>query len=453
MSSTLRTSSPASAPSPAAAPSPAGSPAPAVQKVIDGEWTVERLREHLAQVGTPLISAAGTRQCDVTFVVEDPRAAVGDGAAGGDPSGGASGDAANESADAPILLRTLIDRSLPDDLRMQRIEGTGIHHLTLRLPSVLRFAYWFQRASSDGGPGAGPRGGGELLPDPHNGRGIRGGGAASSAVAVLPAAQPLPFLESALRREPSPLEELRVPSAVLGAERRVWVSLPPGVADAAAARATVEPLPVVIVFDGGEDHTAPAVRDELVEAALVRPAVVVLVDQEERRALDLTGSTRFARFLADELMPLLRERYGVSPYPEDTVLSGSSFGGLCAGWTALNRPEVFGAAILQSPSCWHHPDLPGPGEDMPLAVTTPTPTLIRAFQRDAPARIRLFHEVGNLEFGPPPAKVWQVLGNRWLHDILVEKGYETHYREYAGGHDPAWWRGTWADGLRWTLPA
>ncbi|MGY5765156.1 alpha/beta hydrolase [Brachybacterium sp. DNPG3] len=408
----LRSSAPASAPA----------PAPAVQKLIDGEWSVERLREHLEKVGTPLITAAGTRQCDVTFVLEAP------------PS-----EASSE--DAPITLRTIIDRSLPEDLRLQRIEGTDVHHLTLRLPAVLRFAYSFRRGAD------------EALPDPHNDRPVPGGRAEASSVAVLPAAQPLPFLASALRREPAHLEELRIPSASLGAERRVWVSLPPGVADAEQARTTAEPLPVVIVFDGTADHTAPAVRDELVEAALVRPAVVVLVDQEDCRNLDLTGSARFARFLTAELMPLLRDHYGISSYPEDAVLSGSSFGGLCAGWTALHHPETFGAAILQSPSCWHHPDLPGPGEDMPIAVTTPTPTLIRAFQRDAPARIRIFHEVGNLEFGPPPAKVWQVLGNRWLHDILVEKGYETHYREYAGGHDPSWWRGTWADGLRWTLPS
>ncbi|MYV62951.1 hypothetical protein GTW37_30520 [Streptomyces sp. SID4931] len=39
------------------------------------------------------------------------------------------------------------------------------------------------------------------------------------------------------------------------------------------------------------------------------------------------------------------------------ALAGESFGGLCAGWTALHHPDAFGNAILQSPSCGYHPDL------------------------------------------------------------------------------------------------
>jgi enterochelin esterase family protein len=48
--------------------------------------------------------------------------------------------------------------------------------------------------------------------------------------------------------------------------------------------------------------------------------------------------------------------------------------------------------------------------------------------------------------------VWQVLGNRWLHGLLVDRGYDTVYREFAGAHDAVWWRGTFADALSWALP-
>ena len=33
------------------------------------------------------------------------------------------------------------------------------------------------------------------------------------------------------------------------------------------------------------------------------------------------------------------------------------------------------------------------------------------------------------------------------------KGYDTIYREFAGGHDYAWWRGLFADALQLVLPA
>jgi hypothetical protein len=36
---------------------------------------------------------------------------------------------------------------------------------------------------------------------------------------------------------------------------------------------------------------------------------------------------------------------------------------------------------------------------------------------------------------------------RHLRDVLRAKGYEVHYREFAGGHDFLSWRGSLADGL------
>jgi enterochelin esterase-like enzyme len=37
--------------------------------------------------------------------------------------------------------------------------------------------------------------------------------------------------------------------------------------------------------------------------------------------------------------------------------------------------------------------------------------------------------------------------NRELRDILLVKGYPVTYREFYGGHDYFYWRGSLADGL------
>jgi hypothetical protein len=41
----------------------------------------------------------------------------------------------------------------------------------------------------------------------------------------------------------------------------------------------------------------------------------------------------------------------------------------------------------------------------------------------------------------------QISVNRQLRDVLRSKGYEVLHEEFAGGHSPVNWRGTFADGL------
>lgn len=388
---------------------------PLLREVSEGRLDVGEARERIIALGTPLLGPVEDGRCDVTFVLEDPR-----------PEGGATFD-----------LRSLVQRAVPGEHRLHPVSGTSWQALTVSLPSALRFSYAFERRGLDGTR--------QDLPDPWNRARPQRDERLAGALAVLPDAAPLPILDRVASHAGAPAEEIVLDSAALGERRRVWISPPPA--------APAHDLPVVLVFDGTPRHTAPAVRDLLLADGAIEPALVVLVDQAGLRDRDLTGNPDFTRFLTEELLPLLCERYGATGSAHRTILSGSSFGGLCAGWTALQRPEVFGGAILQSPSCWFHPDLARPGRPAPDVVTAPTPLLLQAFATAAPAPIRIFHEVGELELGPPPAQVWQVLGNRWLHDVLDARGYETTYREFAGGHDAAWWRGTWADALTWMLPA
>ena len=57
-------------------------------------------------------------------------------------------------------------------------------------------------------------------------------------------------------------------------------------------------------------------------------------------------------------------------------------------------------------------------------------------------------QVGILEIGPTPLDGPSILvTNRHLKDALSAKGYEVHYSEVAGGHEPLTWRGGIAEGL------
>lgn len=318
------------------------------------------------------------------------------------------------------------------------IPGTPYSSLTMRMRSDLRFSYVFRRT--------GPTGEVEQVPDPFNPPPRFADCAverfSGASVAVLPDAAPLPWLEHAEELPAPAMESAVLASESLGNERRIWVSLHPG---DAAGFSDDSALPFVIHLDGTPEHSAPGVRDALVRAGLIRPCAVVLVDSlGQERYQELLCNPVFSQMLVDELMPWLRQRYPLSRDPRDVALAGESFGGLCAAWTALHHPTAIGNAIIQSPACGYHPDQKwgtGAGE---LLRRTPVPTLMADFKAAETAPIRVFHDVGELE--------GSLTASRWLDHVLTGKGYDTAYVEFAGGHDYAWWRGLFADALRWCFP-
>lgn len=386
---------------------------PFVEKLFAGEWGPEVFRRHVAEAGAPLVERTGAGEVEVTFVDEP-----------GD-------DMATRLA---MVIGPNIGRNTID-MEFAPVTGTPFRVLTLRMRSDLRFGYVFTRSGPDGVE--------EQVADPFNPpppfSEYPEERFSGFSVAVLPDAVPLPWLEQTEASPARVMESGVLVSAVLGNERRIWVSLPPGELSAQSA------LPFVVHLDGTPGHSAPAVRDVLVRAGLIRPCAVVLVDQlGSQRYTELLCDPGFSRMLVEELLPWLRERYPLSHDPEDVTLAGESYGGLCAGWTALHHPEAFGNAILQSPSCGYHPDIrknPGVGG---LLRRDPVPTLIADFLTAERAPVRIFHDVGELE--------GSITHSRWLDQVLTARGYDTRYMEFAGGHDYAWWRGLFADALQWCSP-
>lgn len=345
--------------------------------------------------GAPLVERVGADEVEVTFV-----------------------DEPGHDTTLSVVIGPRIGFN-PIGTAFTAVPGTPFRALTLRMRSDLRFSYVFVRD-------------GEQVPDPFNPPPRFSECAverfSGASVAVLSDAVPLPWLDQAAAQPPPAME-----SAVLANERRIWVSLPPGERSGH--------MPFVVQLDGTPEHSAPSVRDALVRAGLIRPCVVILVEQLARDQ-ELLCSPAFSRMLVEELLPWLHHRYRLSRGPGDVALAGESFGGLCAAWTALHHPTTFGNAIIQSPSCGYHPDVRwGEGE---LLRRTPVPTLIADSLAAEPAPIRIFHDVGELERS--------ITHSRWLDHVLTAKGYDTRYREFAGGHDYAWWRGLFADALQWCFP-
>ncbi len=258
------------------------------------------------------------------------------------------------------------------------------------------------------------------------------------SVVEMPWAPAQPWIEPRDGVPAGRIEAHRLKSGILDNERRVWIYTPPGYTTEG------EPYGLLILFDGWayvEMVPTPAILDNLIAEGLIPPMIAVLPDS-------LDGATRFRElllyapfndFLTQELVPWARELYHLTADPAQTIVGGSSAGGLAAGFAALERPKVFGNVLSQSGAFRWKPEEEDEHE-----------WLARQFAVRKKLPLKFYIEAGVLEvnsllaFGGGPNLV---VANRHMRNVLQAKGYNVHYAEFPGGHDYLSWRGTLAEGL------
>jgi predicted alpha/beta superfamily hydrolase len=157
-------------------------------------------------------------------------------------------------------------------------------------------------------------------------------------------------------------ETFTMQSKALNEVRRINVYAPAAYLDTAKTA-----LPVLYMPDGGmaEDflHVAGLIQVSVGNGTM-RPFLLVGIENTQRRR-DLTGPTQneddkkiapqvggsqaFRRFIRDELMPLIKQRYRVT---SETAMVGESLAGLFVVETFLLEPALFDTYIAFDPSLW-----------------------------------------------------------------------------------------------------
>lgn len=149
----------------------------------------------------------------------------------------------------------------------------------------------------------------------------------------LPDAPPQPWLASAAPKGTVQLYHLPGP-------RRAWLYTAAPIAPGSLydLPGRLGGYPLLIAFDGRlykDLLQVPAMLDHLVATGQIPPVIALFVDNPNRQEL-LCDST-FADYMAQRVLPWLRENFPVTTNPAQTVLTGSSNGGLAAG---LSRVAV-----------------------------------------------------------------------------------------------------------------
>ncbi|MBU2924017.1 alpha/beta hydrolase-fold protein [Colwellia sp. 1_MG-2023] len=183
----------------------------------------------------------------------------------------------------------------------------------------------------------------------------------------------------------------------------------------------------------------PTILDNLMAEGAIPPVITVFISNPDReaRARELPANSIFADVLANELIPQIKQRLPIIIPKEKTVIAGSSYGGLAATTIALRHPEIFGNVISMSGSFWWSPKAQTENDKHFVASE------VIAMDKKA---VRLFLSAGLFENSRGVGD-GILETNRHLRDVLLAKGYETHYQEYGAGHDYFSWRGVIADGL------
>jgi enterochelin esterase-like enzyme len=174
-------------------------------------------------------------------------------------------------------------------------------------------------------------------------------------------------------------------------------------------------------------------------------AVAALPERLRVRVEDTGGgapvSDGYVRFLVEELKPFIDAHYRTRPDRADTLVMGSSMGGLISLYALCRHPQVFGAAGCLS-THWPltvRPDiLQGPAEDIAACAAPFIEWLSANLPRAGDHRLYFDHGTARLDglYAPFQERVDVLLGT-----LGYRRGVDLDSRVYAGAdHNEAAWR-------------
>ena len=184
------------------------------------------------------------------------------------------------------------------------------------------------------------------------------------------------FVSSSYSQRRSVVADLRIhtlKSEVFNNTRKLRVLVPPGY-----NRNRTQKYPVLYLNDGQNlfhVRTAQTKNSEwgidetykdLLAYREIEPLIIVGIDNAGRSGraneylpyfdkylsplLPNPQGEKYPGFLTDEVMPFIESKYRVKNGAEFTGLGGASYGALISLYTVINKPNVFGNLLLESPS-------------------------------------------------------------------------------------------------------
>lgn len=229
-----------------------------------------------------------------------------------------------------------------------------------------------------------------------------------------------------------------------GVERDVWMYLPHG----AEKHENVN----LVVFQDGSSYFGPLVNatvvlDNLVHRGEIPMTAGLFVNPgetgpgypffggDDNRSIEYdTVNGDYARFLVEELFPVVRHRVRLTDDPAGRVICGFSSGGACAVIAAFHRPADFGTAIAHC------------GSFISIRGANMLPTMIRQSPRKP---IKVWHQTGSRDVEVIFGDIQ--IANHDLAAALNYRRYDTIFAFGNGGHSLRHGGAVFPETLRWVF--
>ncbi len=366
----------------------------AIRRFERGEKTVESIDAFLAEHEFPLVEGA-----QVTFVYRG-------------------------EADAVTLQHFIY--GLPTSQQFRRVSETDLWSLIVELPPESRVEYKLGVRHGESS---------KWIRDPLNDKLARDPFGANSVCTTSGYTEP-DWAQVDPEAPQGTLETITIPSAALGDDRTVTVYTP-------ARFRTTRRYPLLITHDGPDFVNFASfgtVLDNLIHRLEIAPMVVALTHPGARNK-EYAAHRPHAQYLAEELLPVMEERYPLTGTPDSRCLMGASFGAVASLSAAWYYPGLFQRLMLLSGS-FAFTDI---GTHERSSAFDPVVEFVNAFREEP---------------GLPAEKIFVACGvyesliyeNRSLVPFLQAAGLDVKYFESRDGHNWENWRDRLRDGLSWLFP-
>jgi predicted alpha/beta superfamily hydrolase len=154
-----------------------------------------------------------------------------------------------------------------------------------------------------------------------------------------------------------------VEAPTLDKQKKIWLYLPRSYGHSKSSYPVFYMHDAQNLFDTATSYAGEWKIDEYLDSITDNEIIVVGIEHgNENRIDELTpfnnnnyGGGRaidYLRFIVDTLKPFIDTNYRTLRNAENTVIFGSSLGGLVSLYALVKHPEVFGKAGVFSPSLW-----------------------------------------------------------------------------------------------------